>query len=175
MGPTQQVLSDIVVYNKYAKYLPELKRRENWFEIVDRYIIMMLGKYATKGDVVKYTGFRKTTNVSPKEIINVHSPLFTEFAVEIITNGLALYDRDVLMSMRMAQFAGAAIEKNEARGYNCAFLPIDHHYAFSEIMFLLLGGTGVGFSVQKHHVDKLPEILKPKGEQKFLVNDSIEG
>jgi ribonucleoside-diphosphate reductase alpha chain len=84
-------------------------------------------------------------------------------------------DRKILMSMRAAQFAGPAIEKNESRIYNCSYLPVDHHYAFSEIMFLLLGGTGVGFSVQKHHIEKLPEIRKPAKDRKFLVNDSIEG
>ena len=78
-------------------------------------------------------------------------------------------------SMRMLQFAGKAIEKNESRGYNCAFLPVDDYRAFSETMFLLLGGTGVGYSVQKHHIEKLPEIRKPNKTQKFLVGDSIEG
>ena len=60
---------------------------------------------------------------------------------------------------------------------NCAYLPIDHVDAFSETMFLLLGGTGVGFSVQKHHVEKLPEIKKPNPNRtrRYLIGDSIEG
>lgn len=58
---------------------------------------------------------------------------------------------------------------------NCAFLPIDDWRAFSETMFLLLGGTGVGYSVQKHHIEKLPEIHKPKKTKRYLIGDSIEG
>jgi ribonucleoside-diphosphate reductase alpha chain len=77
--------------------------------------------------------------------------------------------------MRALQFAGPAIQKNEARIYNCCYLPVDDYRAFAEIMFLLLGGTGVGYSVQFKHIEKLPEIRKPIKEQKFLVGDSIEG
>jgi ribonucleoside-diphosphate reductase alpha chain len=75
------------------------------------------------------------------------------------------------------QFGGKPIEISPNRIYNCAYLPIDHLDAFSETMFLLLGGTGVGYSVQKHHVEKLPEIRKPKPNRtrRFLVGDSIEG
>ena len=57
--------------------------------------------------------------------------------------------------MRSMQFAGKSIEISPNRVYNCAFLPIDNWQSFSEVMFLLLGGTGVGYSVQKHHVEKL--------------------
>ena len=79
--------------------------------------------------------------------------------------------------MRSMQFAGRPIEVNPARIYNCAFLPIDDWRAFGEIMFLLLGGTGVGYSVQNDHIEKLPEIRKPKQNRKkrFLIGDSIEG
>lgn len=86
-----------------------------------------------------------------------------------------VYNRKVLPSMRAMQFSGKAVEKNESRIYNCAYLPVDDYRAFPEIMFLLLGGTGVGFSVQHHHVEKLPEIRKPKSSQKYVVSDSIEG
>ena len=77
--------------------------------------------------------------------------------------------------MRALQFAGKAIEVNNARAYNCCFLHIDSYHAFSETMFLLLGGTGVGYSVQKHHVDKLPEIHRPTKKRKYVVQDSIIG
>ena len=79
--------------------------------------------------------------------------------------------------MRSLQFGGKPIEISPNRVYNCAYLPIDHVDAFSETMFLLLGGTGVGFSVQKHHVEKLPPINKPysKRKRRFLIGDSIEG
>jgi len=88
-----------------------------------------------------------------------------------------VYARKVLPSMRSMQFGGKPIEVAPNRIYNCAYMPIDHLASFSECMFLLLGGTGVGFSVQRHHVDKLPEIQKPnsKRSRRFLIGDSIEG
>ena len=84
-------------------------------------------------------------------------------------------ERKILPSMRGLQFAGKAVEKNESRIYNCAFLPIDDYRAFSETMFLLLGGTGVGYSVQERHINQLPGIKKPTSSQKFIIEDSIEG
>lgn len=144
MNKSQELLSDIVVYNKYAKYKTDIKRRETWIEIADRYISMMINKYP-------------------------------DLKQEIIENGQYIYRKDILMSMRMAQFAGTAIEKNESRGYNCSYLPIDNYNCFSEVMFLLLGGCGVGYSVQYHHIENLPEIKKPKKERKYLIGDSIEG
>lgn len=144
MNRTQKLLSDIVIYTKYAKYIPELSRRENWLEIATRYITMLVKKYPHLKD-------------------------------EILEKANFIYEKKVLPSMRALQFAGPAVEKNESRVYNCSYLPIDDYRAFSELMFLLLGGTGVGYSVQYHHVEKLPEITKPTKEAKFLINDSIEG
>jgi len=88
-----------------------------------------------------------------------------------------VYDKKVLPSMRSLQFGGKPIEISPNRVYNCAYLPIDDVAAFSETMFLLLGGTGVGYSVQKHHVEKLPPINKPyqNRRKRFLISDSIEG
>ena len=86
-------------------------------------------------------------------------------------------EKKVLPSMRALQFAGPAMEVNNARGYNCAYLPVDSLYSFSETMFLLLGGSGVGFSVQKHHVAQLPAIKKQENyrQRNFLIEDSIMG
>lgn len=88
-----------------------------------------------------------------------------------------VHDKKVLPSMRSMQFSGKPIEISPNRIYNCAYLPIDDWRAFSEIMFLLLGGTGVGYSVQRHHVEKLPPINKPNPSRKrrYLIGDSIEG
>lgn len=86
-----------------------------------------------------------------------------------------VYDKKVLPSMRSLQFAGKAIELNNARLFNCSFLPIDDPDAFHEMMFLLLSGCGVGYSVQKHHVEKLPQIIRPKKTRRFLAQDSIIG
>jgi len=139
-----ETLSQIVTFNKYAKYLPQLNRRETYDEIVMRYVQMMVDKYPHMAD-------------------------------KIVNQAQYIFDKKILPSMRAMQFAGPAIQKNEARIYNCCYLPIDDYRAFGEVMFLLLGGTGVGYSVQFKHIEKLPEIRKPSKEQKFLVGDSIEG
>jgi ribonucleoside-diphosphate reductase alpha chain len=77
--------------------------------------------------------------------------------------------------MRSLQFGGKAIEVSPNRMFNCAFLPIDHYKAFSEMMFLLLNGSGVGFSVQRFDVNNLPEIKKPTKTRRYLIGDSIVG
>jgi ribonucleoside-diphosphate reductase alpha chain len=107
----------------------------------------------------------------------MHQKKYPQIKEEIENVYKLVYDRKVLPSMRSLQFGGRPIEISPNRVYNCAFLPIDHIDAFSETMFLLLGGTGVGYSVQKHHVDKLPEIRKPDPNRtrRYVVSDSIEG
>jgi ribonucleoside-triphosphate reductase len=139
-------LSKITIFSKYAKYIPELKRRETWDEIVDRYVTMMVKKYPNLEQQIK-------------------------------DSATFIREKKVLPSMRALQFAGAAMEVNNARGYNCAYLPVDSLYSFSETMFLLLGGSGVGFSVQKHHVAQLPAIKKQENykHRNFLIEDSIMG
>lgn len=144
MDKEKKILSDLIVFSKYAKFRSDLGRRETWSEIVDRYLNMMIDKYP-----------------------NLES--------EILSHGSYIRDKKILPSMRALQFAGPAIEANHARGYNCCYLPIDSIHAFSETMFLLLGGTGVGYSVQKHHVSKLGTIIKPTHTRKFLVADDIMG
>lgn len=143
----KKILSDITVHMKYAKHIPSLERRETWDELVTRNMNMHIKKYPHL----------------EKEIREVYLDY--------------VFTKKVLPSMRSLQFGGRAIEVNNARIYNCAFLPVDSVYAFSETMFLLLGGTGVGYSVQGHHIDKLPEIRKPNYSRKrrYLVQDSIIG
>jgi len=107
----------------------------------------------------------------------MHIKKYPQLEAEIEQAYTMVYDKKVLPSMRSLQFGGKPIEISPNRVYNCAYLPVDDLHAFSETMFLLLGGTGVGFSVQTHHVEKLPEIRKPnpKKHKRFLVGDSIEG
>ena len=109
--------------------------------------------------------------------MNMHINKFPELENEIINAYQYVFDKKVLPSMRSMQFGGKPIEVSPNRIFNCAYAPIDDPRVFGEIMFLLLGGTGVGYSVQKHHVEKLPEIRKPSGKRtrRFLVGDSIEG
>ena len=146
MNLNNQILSDITVHMKYAKYIPELKRRETWEELVTRNKAMHI----------------KTYPALKEEIEDVYK---------------FVYDKKILPSMRSMQFGGKPIEISPNRIYNCAYLPIDSLDSFSECMFLLLGGTGVGYSVQKHHVEKLPPINKPyqKRTKRYLIGDSIEG
>ena len=107
----------------------------------------------------------------------MHIKKYPQMRKEIENAYNYVYEKKVLPSMRSMQFGGKPIEVAPNRVYNCAYMPIDHLAAFSECMFLLLGGTGVGYSVQRHHVDKLPEIQKPnsKRSRRFLIGDSIEG
>ena len=105
----------------------------------------------------------------------MHIKKFPQLTEEIEAAYKYVYDKKVLPSMRSMQFAGKPIEINNARIFNCSYLPIDDYRAFSEIMFLLLSGCGVGYSVQTHHVEKLPEIRKPLKSKRYLVGDSIEG
>ena len=107
----------------------------------------------------------------------MHLKKYPELKDEIMDAYKFVLKKKVLPSMRSMQFAGKPIEISPNRVYNCAYLPIDDWRAFSETMFLLLGGTGVGYSVQKHHVDELPEIRKPNPNRsrRFLIADSIEG
>jgi ribonucleoside-triphosphate reductase len=146
MTLSNEILSEITVFLKYAKYIPELHRRETWNELVTRNKNMHLKKYP-------------------------------QLAEEIEEVYKMVYDKKVLPSMRSMQFAGKPIEISPNRIFNCAYAPVDDIRVFGEIMFLLLGGTGVGYSVQKHHIEKLPEIRKPsvKRTKRFLIADSIEG
>jgi ribonucleoside-diphosphate reductase alpha chain len=105
----------------------------------------------------------------------MHQAKFPKLTDEIEEAYKLVYDKKVLPSMRSLQFAGKPIELNNARIFNCSFLPIDDWRSFSEIMFLLLSGCGVGYSVQTHHVDKLPEITVPTKHKRYLIGDSIEG
>lgn len=146
MDLEKEILSDITVHMKYARYLEDKQRRENWEELVTRNMEMHIKK-------------------------------FPHIESEIRQNYKMVFDKKVLPSMRSMQFGGKPIEVSPNRVFNCAFAPADDPRVFGEIMFLLLGGTGVGYSVQRHHVDNLPEIHRPssKRTRRFLIGDSIEG
>lgn len=106
----------------------------------------------------------------------MHIKKFPLLKSEIESSFQFVYDKKILPSMRALQFGGKPIVLSPNRSYNCAYAPIDSWEIFHEIMFLLLGGTGFGYSVQKHHVAKLPAVKKPtKRTRRYLINDSIEG
>ncbi len=112
MNKDKQILSDLIVYMKYAKYLTKEKRRETWEEIVDRNLQMHVRKFPQLKE--------ELTQIYNDYVIN----------------------KKVLPSMRSLQFGGLPIEINNARLFNCSYLPIDDYRAFSETMFLLLSGCG---------------------------------
>lgn len=109
------------------------------------------------------------------EVKNMHIRRYPALEAQIEEAFAYVYDKHIIPSMRSMQFAGKAIELSESRIYNCAYLPIEDRIAFREVMFLLMGGTGVGFSVQKKHIEKLPSIKAPAYEQRYIIGDTIEG
>ena len=135
--------------SKYARYLPELQRREVYDETVSRVEMMHLKKFAQ------------------------HKSLLPQIQKAF---GL-VRDKRVLPSMRSMQFGGAAVEANNNRLYNCSATLIDRPRAFAEAMFLLLSGCGVGYSVQIEHVEKLPELLDIDDKKVIhhVIDDTIEG
>ena len=147
MNIANKILSDVTVHMKYAKYDKEKMRRETWAEICMRNMQMHIKQYPKLKEQIEQ--------------------VYSDF----------VFTKKVLPSMRSLQFGGKPIEVAPNRVYNCAYMPVDHIASFWESMFLLLGGTGVGYSVQYHHIDKLPEIQQPnpKRKRRYLIGDSIEG
>jgi ribonucleoside-triphosphate reductase len=144
MEINHKILSDIVVWSKYAKYDDKKQRRETWEELVTRNMEMHIRKFPNLEKLIR-------------------------------TNYELVLERKVLPSMRALQFSGKPIEVNHARQYNCSYLHIDDYRAFNETMFLLLSGTGVGYSVSRNHISKLPKISKATKTRRYLIPDNIEG
>lgn len=144
MTPSNKLLSDIVAFRTYAKFLPHVGRRESLEETINRNMIMHLDR-------------------------------FPKLSKEIVTAYKQVHELKVMPSMRALQFSGQAIIKNNARQYNCSYTPVNDVRVFGEILFLLLSGVGVGFSVQKRHISTLPKIRKPREEGFFVAQDSIIG
>jgi ribonucleoside-diphosphate reductase alpha chain len=107
--------------------------------------------------------------------MQMHLDKFPKLSRDIVKAYQKVHEFKVMPSMRALQFGGEAILKNNIRSFNCSFLHIDHERSFSEALFLLLSGTGVGYSVQRRHVNKLPAIQMPREEGEFIVHDSING
>lgn len=153
MTPDRSILSDITVHMKYAKFNADKQRRETWEEIVQRNKSMHIDKY----------NLLYNNNAEFRNLLDSTYELVKE--------------KKVLPSMRSMQFGGEAIKLANNRVYNCAFMPVDSFNSFSEAMFLLLGGTGVGYSVQNINVSKLPEkkVMSDSIPINYTIADSIEG
>lgn len=148
----KKIISDITVFGKYARFVEGSSRRETWSEIVERNKQMHIRKFQELHD--NNSEFKETLDSAYEAVL----------------------DKAILPSMRSMQFGGLAIETSNSRMFNCAFLPVDSYTAFSETMFLLLGGTGVGFSVQSHNIDQLPPRKESKDKYLHIeIDDSKEG
>jgi ribonucleoside-diphosphate reductase alpha chain len=141
-----------IAKSRYARYLDDKSRRENWSETVDRYLSFMTKHLEKKHGYV----------------------LKPELRQELFD---AINNCEVMPSMRALMTAGKALERDNTAGYNCSYLPIDDPKAFDEAMYILLCGTGVGFSVERQYVTKLPEIPERiyDSESTIVVSDSKEG
>ena len=131
--------------------------------------------YRTYAKYLDHLGRRE----SLEEIINrnmmMHLERFPNLSRDIIKAYKQVHDLNVMPSMRSMQFGGESILKNNIKLFNCSFAAANYSEIFSEALYLLMCGTGFGFSVQKHHTNNLPTIRKPKEESKYIVSDSIEG
>ena len=122
------IYQDFIHISRYARYSDELKRRETWSETVDRYIKFFQNR-TSNNKKVPWEDLRK-----------------------------AILNLEVMPSMRCLMTAGPALEKDQVAGYNCSYIAIDNQKAFDEVMYILMCGTGVGFSVESRYTNKLPEV-----------------
>lgn len=153
MDESIRQLSKVIHWTKYARHIPHKSRRETYLETIQRNENMHFARFSRE--------------LEPEDFAELDPKIQEAYAL--------VREKKILPSMRSMQFAGEAIMRNNARLYNCAYLPIKDVEAFREVMFLLLSGCGVGFSVQKRHVGELPRLRKPKDREKYVIADSIEG
>jgi ribonucleoside-diphosphate reductase alpha chain len=134
--------------SRYARWLDDEQRRETWGETVERYMDFVVAKNLHKNDKKVAKDIRE-----------------------------AILSLEVMPSMRALMSSGKALERDNTAGYNCSYLPVDDPKAFDEAMFILLCGTGVGFSVERQYIKKLPEVpeLMFDNDTKIIVKDSKEG
>ncbi len=143
---------NFIAMSRYARWIPSENRRETWKETVDRYFSFMLNH------------LKEDFDYTPDEVLlsNLKD---------------AVYKRNVMPSMRAVMTSGPALERDNVAGYNCSYLPVDHPRAFDETMYILMCGSGVGFSVEYKYINKLPSIpsaLEKTGEV-IVVEDSKSG
>jgi ribonucleoside-triphosphate reductase len=143
---------NFIALSRYARWISEDNRRETWGETVDRYFNFMLGH------------LEKNHNYIPNEKLVAELKEF-------------VFERNVMPSMRSVMTSGAALERDNVAGYNCAFLPVDSPRSFDETMYILMCGTGVGFSVEYKYINKLPAVPETleKSTTVITVEDSKQG
>jgi ribonucleoside-diphosphate reductase alpha chain len=136
-----------IATSRYSRWLEQEGRRESWGETVQRYMT------------------------------NVVAPQIGDNGLAMDEIHLAILNLDVMPSMRAVMSAGPALDRDNTAGYNCSYMPVDDPKSFDEAMFILLCGTGVGFSVERQYVNKLPEVPDAlfNSEDLIVVQDSKEG
>jgi len=149
--PKMTVLQQYIHSSRYARWLPEKSRRETWDETVDRFI----------------------------NFFDEHLKNTTKGSIEDVKDDIrqAIFDMEVMPSMRSMMTAGTALERENIAGYNCSFVAVDSPRAFDEALYILMNGTGVGFSVETQHVDKLPLVAEEfhQTDTTIIVADSKLG
>lgn len=148
-------LSQLMIMTKYARYDYARRKRLSFDEIMDN-----------------------LSGMHHDQIDKICRPIDRDRAHKTLDEAIAAIKRfEIMPSMRSLQFAGAPIVRNHARIYNCAYAPLDAPEAFSEGIFLLLGGTGYGYSVRRHHIDRMGEFQgwSDAPKQVYVIGDSIEG
>lgn len=146
------VYEEFIIKSRYARYLDDECRRENWGETVDRYFEFM-----------------------QSHLLDKHDYLIPEATLDELRE--AVFQKEVLPSMRAIMTAGDALHRDNTAGFNCSYLPVDDMKSFDEAMYILMCGVGVGFSVERQYVNKLPEIPEKiyPSESYIMVHDSKEG
>ena len=149
---TMSPYNNFIAKSRYSRYLDDKGRREHWNETVARYFDFMEQQLKDKNNYV----------------------LTKELRAELES---AVNNLEVMPSMRAIMTAGPALERQNIAAFNCSYLPIDDPKAFDEAMYILLCGTGVGFSVEQQYVNKLPEVPEQlfNSETTIVVSDSKEG
>jgi ribonucleoside-diphosphate reductase alpha chain len=140
---------EYIAASRYARFVDDKGRRENWSETVQRYV-----------DYV----FSRTPAITANDALK--KELFT-----------AIHGLEVMPSMRAVMTAGKSADRDNTCVYNCSYLPIDDAKSFDEAMYILLCGTGVGFSVESKYINQLPEVPEKlfNSEHTLVVHDSKEG
>ena len=146
------IYENFIAKSRYARYLESEKRRENWHETVARYF-----------DFMQKHLFEKHQYTIPPDVLS-----------KLIA---AVEAKEVLPSMRSIMTAGEALERDNTAGYNCSYIPVDDPKSFDEAMYILMCGTGVGFSVERQYICKLPEVPNKiyESDTTIVVHDSKEG
>lgn len=131
--------------------------------------------FRTYAKYLPHLGRRESLEETINRNMTMHLDRFPKLSKDIVKAYQRVHDLKAMPSMRALQFSGDAVLKNNARQYNCSFAHIKDVEIFGEIMFLLLSGVGVGYSVQKRHTKQLPKVTFPREEGKYVIHDSIIG